>query len=207
MLKAQRLCTSAESKFTVAMKFKDAYSLAMKLEVMTSLDRIFKSRGITLLTKGHTVKDMVYPVVMFGCESWTIKKSEYWRTDAFKLWCWRRLESPLDCKEIQPVHPKGNQSWIFIGRTDAETEAPILWPPDAKSNSLEKTLLLEKIEGKKRRVQQRMRRLYSITDSVNMNLSKLQEIAEYRGAWLTAVHGVAKRQSWLSNWTTTNNHL
>ena len=77
MPKAQRLCTSAESKFTVAMKFKDAYSLAMKLEVMTSLDRIFKSRGITLLTKGHTVKDMVYPVVMFGCESWTIKKSEY----------------------------------------------------------------------------------------------------------------------------------
>ena len=74
---------------------------------------------------------MVFPVVMYGCESWTIKKAECQRIDAFELWCWRRLESPLDCKEIQPVHPKGNQSWIFIGRTDAEAETPILWSPDA----------------------------------------------------------------------------
>ena len=84
-------------------------------------------------TKVHLVKAMVFPVVMYGCESWTIKKAEGQRIDAFELWCWRRLESPLDCKEIQPVHPKGDQSWVFIGRTDVEAETPILWPPDAKS--------------------------------------------------------------------------
>ena len=77
---------------------------------------------------------MVFPVVMYGCESWTIKKAEHQRIDALELWCWRRLlKSPLDSKEIQPVYPKGNQSWIFIGRTDAEAEAPVLWPPDAKN--------------------------------------------------------------------------
>ena len=76
---------------------------------------------------------MVFPVVMYGCESWTIKKAERQRIDAFELWCWRRFLSPLDCKKIQPVHPKGDQSWVFIGRTDAEAETPILWPPHAKS--------------------------------------------------------------------------
>ena len=95
--------------------------------------RILKSRDITLPTKARLVKAIVFPVVMYGCESWTIKKAECRRTDAFELWCWRTLESPLDCKEIQPVHPKGNQPCIFIGRTDAEAEAPILWPPDVKS--------------------------------------------------------------------------
>ena len=108
--------------------------LLLGRKAMTNLDCIFKSRDITLRTKVHLVKAMVYPVVMDGCESWTIKKAEHWRIDAFELWCWRRLlESPLDCKEIQPVHPEGDQSWIFIGRTDAEAEAPVLWPPDAKS--------------------------------------------------------------------------
>ena len=91
---------------------------------------VLKSRDITLLTKVHIVKAMVFPVVMYGCESWTIKKAE-WRTDAFELWCWT-LESLLDCKEIKPVYRRGDQSWVFIGRTDAEAEAPILWPPDAK---------------------------------------------------------------------------
>ena len=76
---------------------------------------------------------MVSPVVMYGCESWTVKKAEHRSIDASELWCWRRLESPLDCKEIQPVHPKGDQSWVFIGRTDVEAEGPILWPPDAES--------------------------------------------------------------------------
>ena len=99
---------------------------------MTNLDSIFKSRDITLPTKVHLVKAMVFPVVMYGCESWTIKKAEHQRIDAFELWCWRRLEHPLDCKEIQPVHPK-DQSWMFIGRTDVEAETPILWPPHAKS--------------------------------------------------------------------------
>ena len=100
---------------------------------MTNLDSILKSRDITLPTKVRLVKAMVFPVVMYGCESWTVKKAECRRNDAFELWCWRRLESSLDCKEIQPVHSKGNQSWVFIGRTDAEAETPILWPPHANS--------------------------------------------------------------------------
>ena len=108
--------------------------LLLGRKAMTNLDSIFKSRDITLPTKVPLVKPLVFPVVMYGCESWTIKKAECWRIDAFELWCWRRLfESPLDCKEIQPVHPKGDQSWLFIGTTDAETEDPILWPPDVKS--------------------------------------------------------------------------
>ena len=115
---------------------------------MTNLDSILKSRDITLSTKVHLVKAMVFPVVMYGCESWTIKKPECQRIDAFELWCWRRLLSPLDCKEIQPVHPKADQSWVFIGRTDAEAEIPVFWPPDEESYSFEKTLMLGKIEGR-----------------------------------------------------------
>ena len=100
---------------------------------MTNLDSILKSRGITLPTKVHIVRALVFPVVMYGCESWTVKKAEHRRIDAFELWCWRRLESPLDCKEIQPVHSEGDQPWVFIGRTDVEAETPVLWPANAKS--------------------------------------------------------------------------
>ena len=101
---------------------------------MTNLDSILKSRDITFPINVRLVKAMVFPVVMYGCESWTVKKVELGRIDAFELWCWEKtLESPLNCKEIQPVHPKGDQSWVFIGRTDAEAETPILWPPDMKS--------------------------------------------------------------------------
>ena len=100
---------------------------------MTNLDGIFKSRDITLPTKVRLVKAMVFLVVMYGCESWTVKKAEHRRTDAFELWCCRRLESPLDCKEIQPVHSEGDQPWDFFGRNDAEVETPVLWPPHAKS--------------------------------------------------------------------------
>ena len=108
--------------------------LLLGRKVMTNLDCIFKSKDVTLPTKVQTVKAMIFPVVMYGCEIWTIKKAEHQRTDAFELWCWRKtLESPLDSKEIQPVNPKGDQPWIFIGRTDAKAEAPILWPPDLKS--------------------------------------------------------------------------
>ena len=108
--------------------------LLLGSKVMTYLDSILKSRDITLPTKVRLVKAMVFPLVMYGCESWTVKNTEHRRIDAFELWCWRRLlKSPLDCKEIQPVHPKGDQSWVFIGRTDAEAETPILWPPHAKS--------------------------------------------------------------------------
>ena len=107
--------------------------LLLGRKVMTNLDSIFKSRDITLSTKVCLVKAMVFPVLMYGCESWTLKKAECRRIDAFELWFWKRLESPLDCKEIQPVHSKGDQSWVFIGRTDVEVETPILWPPDVKS--------------------------------------------------------------------------
>ena len=107
--------------------------LLLGRKVMLNLDSILKGRDITLLIKVCIVQAIVFPVVMFGCESWTIKKAERQRIDAFELWCWRRLESPLDCKEIKLVNPKWNQSWIVNGRIDAEAEAPILWPPDAKS--------------------------------------------------------------------------
>ena len=100
---------------------------------MTNLDSILKSRDIPLPTKVRLVKAMVFPGVMYGCESWTVKKAECWRIDGFELWCWRTLESPLDCREIQLVHPKGDQSWAFTGRTDVEAEALVLWPCDAKS--------------------------------------------------------------------------
>ena len=113
--------------------------LLFERKAMTNLDSILKSRDVTLPTKICLVKSMVFPVVMNGCESWTIKKAERWRIDASELWCWRRLlrvpwTHPIRrSKEIQQVNPEGNQSWIFIGRTDAEAETPILWPPDAKN--------------------------------------------------------------------------
>ena len=101
---------------------------------MTNLDSIFKSRDITLSTKVRLVKAMVFPVVMYGCESWIVKKAEHRRTDAFEVWCWRRLlRVPLDCKEIQSVHSEGDQPWVFFGRNDAKAETPVLWPPHAKS--------------------------------------------------------------------------
>ena len=102
-------------------------------KVMTKLDSILKSRDITLRTKVYLVKAMVFPVIMYGCENWTIKKAEGQTIDAFEMWCWKRLLRAFDCKGIQPVHPKGDQSWVFIGRTDIEAETPIIWPPDAKN--------------------------------------------------------------------------
>ena len=115
---------------TAAIKLKDACSLE---ENYDNRDNILKSRDITLPTEVRLVKALIFPVVIYGCESWTIKKADCRRTDAFELWCWRRLESPLDCKNIQAVHPKRDQSWVFIGRTDAEAATPILWSPDSKN--------------------------------------------------------------------------
>ena len=101
---------------------------------MTNLVSILKSRDITLPTKVRLVKAMVFPVVMYGCESWTVKKAEHRKIDAFELWCWRRLlRVPWTCKEIQPVHSEGDQPWDFFGRNDAKAETPVLWPPHAKS--------------------------------------------------------------------------
>ena len=108
--------------------------LLLGRKVMTNLDSIFKSRDITSPTKFRLVKAMVFPVVMYGCESWTVKKAEHRRIDAFELWCWKRLlRVPWTAKEIQPVHSEGDRPWDFFGRNDAEAETPVLWPPHAKS--------------------------------------------------------------------------
>ena len=168
-------------------------------KVMTNIDSILKSRDITLLTKVHIVQ--AFAVVIYGCEIWTIKKAEHWRMVAFKLWCWRKLLRVSWRARIRPVNPKGNQSWIFIWRTDAEAEAPIFWPPDVKSWFTGRDPNAGKTECRRRTGWQRMRWLdASLTQ---WTLSKLQEIVKDREAWCPPVHGVPKCQTWLSNWTAT----
>ena len=145
----------------------------LRRKVMTNLDSILKSRDINLSTKFHLVKAMVFPIVMYGCESWTLKKVECWRIDAFELWCWRRLLRVPCTARIQPVHPEGDQSWVFIGRTDAEAETPVLWPPDVKSWLIWEDPDAGKDWGEEEKGTTEDEILDDITDSRDMKLGRL----------------------------------
>ena len=164
---------------------------------------ILKSRDITLPTKVHLVKATVFPAVMYGYESWTVKKAHCQRIDAFELWCWRRLlRVPWTARRSnQSVHSKGDQSWVFIGRNDAKAETPVLWPPHAKSWLIGKVLMLGGTGGRKRRGRQRMRWLDGITDLMDVSLIELRDLVMDREPWHATIHWVAKSRTRLNDWT------